>query len=287
MRYFDDFLFHSDDPYLMTEQNQYYGALTDGFIAHHGIKGQKWGVRRFQNYDGTRIKKSDMVLKKGSSVYRYSNKKESGSLEGSYAFVKDDDAIEYLINSKNAQLGFKDYNEILMTKISVLDEAKVRRGADTVKDIVDKIGDVKVEKAYNTLLKAGYMDDRKNRYDRYKIWSKNKETRDARNTLGGSMHRYLYDKKTSKDTRKTQLDEYKKQGYDAIVDPEDFIWNYEIPMVLLNDSKFKRTGTGVVWDKSFKETKKMAKDAEKLGKTYDDFTDKDWEAISKVKKLKI
>lgn len=52
-RYFDDFLFHSDDPYLMTEQNQYYGALTDEFIAHHGILGQKWGVRRFQNPDGS------------------------------------------------------------------------------------------------------------------------------------------------------------------------------------------------------------------------------------------
>lgn len=34
---------------------------SEDFIEHHGIKGMKWGIRRFQNYDGTRIKKT--VLK--------------------------------------------------------------------------------------------------------------------------------------------------------------------------------------------------------------------------------
>lgn len=30
--------------------------LLDNFLAHHGIKGQKWGIRRFQNPDGTLTK---------------------------------------------------------------------------------------------------------------------------------------------------------------------------------------------------------------------------------------
>lgn len=53
----------------------------DAYLEHHGIKGQKWGVRRFQNPDGTLSKLgreralkngSDYTISKNTTLYRTS-----------------------------------------------------------------------------------------------------------------------------------------------------------------------------------------------------------------------
>ena len=40
--------------YIMHQANTYYMHPTDTYLMHHGVKGMRWGIRRYQRPDGTR-----------------------------------------------------------------------------------------------------------------------------------------------------------------------------------------------------------------------------------------
>lgn len=117
-------------------QNQYYWALTDEFIAHHGILGQKWGIRRYQNADGTltqegkkhvygagayggyetqanRLKRAQKGIKYDKKLYSAEKKLEKAVIKGDQEKVeKHKKNIEYLKNTKNMYMKNLSENEI-------------------------------------------------------------------------------------------------------------------------------------------------------------------------------
>ena len=75
-------------------------------LVHYGVKGMKWGVRRYQNKDGTltaagkkRYSEDDIVVKKGSEIHRIVPKswaeKEKTYSGHAYASYKSEDVERY------------------------------------------------------------------------------------------------------------------------------------------------------------------------------------------------
>lgn len=86
--------------------------MVDGYLMHHGIKGQKWGIRRFQNEDGSyteigkirRNSNKPLRVSKGRLVYRAVRNGEEDFMNRKYTYVNITD--EYYRHSMATSEGF-------------------------------------------------------------------------------------------------------------------------------------------------------------------------------------
>ena len=123
---------------------EYYGIHYDSVIEHHGIKGQKWGVRRYQNPDGTLTplgrkklgrlerkvtKLGDMVKQSRSRYMTLAKKKKNGTATSKE--LREYTALSFALRKSSKKL--KRVSSEFDSKKKMLEESKpVEKSIDEV-----------------------------------------------------------------------------------------------------------------------------------------------------------
>lgn len=249
-------------------------------LYHHGIKGQKWGVRRFQDKTGSLTKAGEIryaeesnkkikvnpdgsrTIPTGFTFNRVGRKtmdiNKSGALYVSYG---KDDAARYIKN-----LGPSPINKLLGTAgesvqhITVKKSLKVPSDIDTVKEIANSLlSNNKVLDKFNTSIYSGGNVSEK---DIQKAL-KNPTDRESQK-LAYAVVSFFGDPNYINETS-TIYKHFRDKGYDAIPDLHDTLsGTSKTATIIINPNKLKITSTTTITKYVMRAGKKHVKTLEKL-----------------------
>lgn len=246
--------------------------MANNYLAHHGILGQKWGKRNGPPYPLDASQKSKKELSKvrsykGKNKFtRFSDTNESEVRDGSYISSTKHDYHQYKIDASVGNIGNDPGKDLYEITLEAHGNAKIADISVTMTDAMNSIKSKKLKtpkeiKAINTyekLNQVGYFDSSKSINERYHLMlsvlspkhsrigilyrmptivKPDEVARLRRNSLARRVHKEVY-----KD-RKGYSEKYKKAGYDAVVDPEDYTFGYDMPYIVTNSNKFRVSST--------------------------------------------
>lgn len=248
-------------------------------LRHWGIKGMKWGVRRYQNRDGSltaegraRIKEASKdrdehtyrptqdsirsagvmrgtdsntdIIPKGTSVYRIANSGEPINDRRKYVSITDNDRLNY--GEMYDMLGIDLSKSISDYTYSSSKDLKIATGKKVVEHVIEKYSNTKYKQLLDDLELAGnsYEPGKSTKY-------RNPEDKwiDEFKTEGrDKIHRELTRIMKTEGTK--VVGDFKDLGYDAIIDIEDMrIADY--PVIVLNPSKSLKLERELTWEEKF------------------------------------